>query len=71
MVDFCPKGKNLPKFLVYRLSFIVYRLSFIVFLGDIVENRAITVTQLNNYIKGILENIPPLRDIYVKGEISN
>ena len=35
------------------------------------ENRAITVTQLNNYIKGILENIPPLRDIYVKGEISN
>ena len=51
---------------VSRLSFIVHR-----FLGDIVENRAITVTQLNNYIKGILENIPPLRDIYVKGEISN
>ncbi len=35
------------------------------------EQRAITVTQLNNYIKGILENIPPLKDIYVKGEISN
>ncbi len=35
------------------------------------EQRAVTVTQLNNYIKGILENIPPLRDIYVKGEISN
>lgn len=35
------------------------------------EQKAITVTQLNNYIKGILENIPPLRDIYVKGEISN
>ena len=34
-------------------------------------DKAITVTQLNNYIKGILENIPPLRDIYVKGEISN
>ena len=45
--------------------------SFIVFLGDNVEQKAITVTQLNNYIKGILENIPPLRDIYVKGEISN
>jgi len=51
----------------------LHRVAFLIphFLGDIVENRAITVTQLNNYIKGILENIPPLRDIYVKGEISN
>lgn len=35
------------------------------------QQKTVTVTQLNNYIKDILENIPPLRDIYVKGEISN
>lgn len=30
-----------------------------------------TVTQLNGYIKDFLENLPPLRRLSVKGEISN
>ena len=35
------------------------------------SSSAITVTQLNSFIKEILENVPPLRDVWVKGEISN
>lgn len=33
--------------------------------------KTVTVTQLNNFIKDIMDNIAPLRDISVKGEISN
>ena len=32
---------------------------------------ALTVTQLNAYIKGILDHDPRLTDVYLKGEISN
>ncbi len=32
---------------------------------------AVTVTQLNEFIKGIIDNTPHLTDVYVKGEISN
>ena len=38
------------------------------------ENRfpsAVTVTQLNEYIKRLIDNVPQLTDVYVKGEISN
>jgi len=35
------------------------------------ERRVVTVTQLNNFIKDIIDNVPPLGDISVKGEISN
>lgn len=34
-------------------------------------NQAVSVTELNNIIKSLLENEPFLSDIYVKGEISN
>ena len=33
--------------------------------------RTLTVTQLNEYIKRIIDNNPVLADVYVKGEISN
>ena len=33
--------------------------------------KTVTVTQLNNFIKDIMDNVAPLRDISVKGEISN
>ena len=33
--------------------------------------NTVTVTQLNNFIKDIMDNVAPLRDISVKGEISN
>ncbi len=32
---------------------------------------AVTVTQLNEYIKGIIDRNKPLTDVYLKGEISN
>ncbi len=32
---------------------------------------AITVTQLNEFIKGVIDSTAPLTDVYVKGEISN
>ncbi len=32
---------------------------------------AITVTQLNEFIKGVIDSTPPLTDVHVKGEISN
>ena len=32
---------------------------------------ALTVTQLNEYIKGILDHDPRLTDVYLRGEISN
>lgn len=35
------------------------------------SNKAITVSQLNKYVKAIIENDVNLNDIYVKGEISN
>lgn len=35
------------------------------------DKKIITVTQLNNFIKDYLENIPILRQVSVKGEISN
>ncbi len=35
------------------------------------EKRTVTVSQLNNFIKDIIDNVPPLLKISVKGEISN
>lgn len=35
------------------------------------ENKIITVSQLNEYIKMLLDSSPVLCDIYIKGEISN
>lgn len=35
------------------------------------NNRAVTVTELNTLIKGLLDSEPFLSDIFVKGEISN
>lgn len=34
-------------------------------------NNAVTVTQVNFYIKSLLDGSPPLKNIYVVGEISN
>jgi len=34
-------------------------------------SSAITVTQLNEFIKGVIDSTAPLTDVYVKGEISN
>lgn len=33
--------------------------------------RSLTVSQINNFIKDYLDNLPTLRNVYVKGEISN
>ena len=35
------------------------------------EHNVLTVTQVNEYIKGIFDGSHFLRDIYIKGEISN
>lgn len=35
------------------------------------ESLVLTVSQLNNYIKGLFDEIPVFRNIYVSGEISN
>ena len=36
------------------------------------ENRRIaTVTQINNYIKALLDQVPVLQNVWIKGEISN
>ncbi len=36
------------------------------------DNRRIaTVTQLNNFIKALLDQTPVLRNVWIKGEISN
>ncbi len=35
------------------------------------ESLVLTVSQLNNYIKGLFDEIPVFRSIYVSGEISN
>lgn len=34
------------------------------------ERATLTVTQLNEYVREALENAPPLRDVYVEGELS-
>ena len=36
-----------------------------------VERREATVTQINNYIKAIIERTEVLQNIWIKGEISN
>ena len=33
--------------------------------------RIATVTQINNYIKAVLDKVPVLQNIWIKGEISN
>ena len=35
------------------------------------SNKVLTITELNNYIKGLFDNDPLLSDIWLKGEISN
>ncbi|PKM62915.1 MAG: exodeoxyribonuclease VII large subunit [Firmicutes bacterium HGW-Firmicutes-21] len=35
------------------------------------EQRSLSVSQLNTFIKDYLDNLPTLRNVYVKGEISN
>lgn len=35
------------------------------------EKRIATVSQINTYIKGVLERVPVIQDIWVRGEISN
>lgn len=35
------------------------------------ERHIATVTQINNYIKALLEQVPVLQNIWIKGEISN
>ena len=35
------------------------------------EARVVTVSQLNEYIKKVLDHQPVLGDLWVKGEISN
>lgn len=32
---------------------------------------AVTVSELNEFVKGLIDGTPPLTDVYVKGEISN
>lgn len=35
------------------------------------QKRIATVSQINTYIKGVLERVPAIQDIWVRGEISN
>lgn len=35
------------------------------------EPKTVTVSQINNYLKRLLDHAPPLSDIWVKGELSN
>ena len=35
------------------------------------SRRIATVTQINNYIKAVLDKVPVLQNIWIKGEISN
>jgi len=35
------------------------------------EQRSLTVSQINTFIKDYLDNLPTLRNVYIKGEISN
>ncbi|HOJ47305.1 MAG TPA: exodeoxyribonuclease VII large subunit [Bacillota bacterium] len=35
------------------------------------EQRSLTVSQVNNFIKDYLDNLPTLRNLYVRGELSN
>ena len=35
------------------------------------QQQVLTVSELNGFIKDILENVPPLSNIMVRGELSN
>ena len=35
------------------------------------SRRIATVTQINNYIKALLDQVPVLQNVWIKGEISN
>ena len=35
------------------------------------EQHVFSVTEVNNLVKSLLDEVPPLRDVYVRGELSN
>ena len=39
--------------------------------GYVMEDKYVSVSQLTNYIKGLIGSDPNLREVYVRGEISN